>query len=138
MTKKATQEQESPQASLDELFQKGASVEDGKLAGVLKGKITLAEGTDRVFITTEFAKESAQKRLVAVGLGRHVLRRKDAIKEEELAKPSEWYSLQVQVKPKSVLEELSRLKGRGIFERNDQGYYIPLWALKAALDFIQK
>ena len=126
-------------ADLEELFRSGGSVDDGNLAAVLKGKVYLSkDAVDRVFIEEGFRKVSASSKLLAVGLALHVLRRKGLAKDEDLAKPAEWYAEQIQDKPKYVLEQLSKLKGRMLFDRTDLGYRIPTWGVRRALDSLAK
>lgn len=124
--------------SLDDLVASDDQTPDSELAATLHGQITLIEGRDAVRLIGAMKDASARKKLVAAGLARHVMLRKGWIKETGLGAPTEWYSIQVQQKPKSVGEELSRLKKVALIERDDTGWRVPLWALRDALDFLSK
>lgn len=136
--KKSEQDGGQPTVTLDDLFTSGGDIQDTELACALKGKISLANNTDRVFIEDTLSAAGTKKKLVAVSLGRHALVRKNLLQADALAKPSEWYAVQVQENPKTVAEELSRLKNKGIFDRTDKGYLVPLWALRKALVFLSE
>lgn len=124
--------------TLEDLFKPAEKVEDTELAEVLFGKLSLTKEKDHVFLENDFAKRaSINDRLIAVGLARHVLHRKGIIPEEDLAKPAEWYSREIQENPRTVLEQLSRLKAQRIFERTNKGYQIPLWAVKRAIEYLE-
>jgi len=120
--------------SLDDLFRTGRDVEDGVLASKLLGKIYFGAGEiNRVFVESTFFSAPMAKKLIAVGLGLHVLKRKGLIEDQALARSSEWFADQVQAMPKSVAETLSRLKSKGFFEKLGAGYRLPNWAMKKAL-----
>lgn len=129
-------EESKGSTSLDDLFQTGQVVQDGDLAAALKGRITLVPGVDRVFLEDAFYGAPVKKRLIAVGLGRHVLVRKGVTTDEELGRPVQWFAEQVQEQPTTVAQELSRLKAKQLFVRTDKGYAIPGWALRKAVSFL--
>jgi hypothetical protein len=121
------------QASLDDLFVKGKGVEDGELATALRGSLSLTEGGERVFLEGDFAHAPVKRKLVGVGLALHALVRKGIASEAQLYRSTEWYAEQVQVVPNTVAQELSRLKAKKYFDRNDSGYGIPIWAIRRAI-----
>lgn len=128
---------EGASAALDELFRSVRAVEDVELARALKGKIYLAEGeVNRVFLEDGYSSASIPKRLAAIGLGLHVLRLKGLIKDDDVAKPADWFAEQAQERPKTVLENLSKLKRQKLFERTELGYRIPSWALRKAIEYV--
>ncbi len=120
--------------SLDDLFRTGRDVDDGELAAKLLGKVYFGAGeVSRVFIEDSFMRAAMSRRLLAVALGLHVLKRKGLIEDPQLARPAFWFADQVQAMPKSVAESLSRLKAKGYFERIGNAYRLPNWAVKKAL-----
>ena len=50
----------------------------------------------------------------------------------------EWFANQTQQKPKFVGEELSRLKKSGLMDRNHKGWFVPLWALRQAIELVNE
>lgn len=139
MAKSETQPSGSSSAALDELFKSSAAVDSGDFVAALKGKVFLTEGeSNRVFLEDVFSKAPNKTRLIAVGLGLHVLHRKGLIGDEGLSRQADWYANQIQAPPKTVLEELSRLKSSklGVFERTEGGYRIPTWAVRKAIEHL--
>lgn len=127
-------QEEKHKKSLDELFRKPEKVEDAELAEVLIGKVYFVEGNNSVFVENEYLKKSIEAKLIAAGLALYVLLKKGIISDEDVARQTEWYANVTQSPPKSVLETLSRLKGKKrLFERTDRGYKIPAWAIRKAL-----
>ncbi len=124
--------------TLDDLILDHDELEDSELAAALHGRIGLIDRQTIVRLLGTFAEEPTKKRIVAVGLARHAMKRKGWVEDDGLGAPPEWYANQVQQKPKSVGEELSRLKKAGFMDRNRTGWYVPLWALRQAIDFVNK
>ena len=124
---------------LDALFDNSDPADDRLLAEVLTNRITLLPQGDFVRLTDSFAaREGIVNKLIAIALGRHVLLRKNKIKEADLAKDAEWFAKCAQERPKYVLETLSRLKGKeNLFERVSNGYQIPIWAVRSAIVFLK-
>lgn len=130
------EKEKQEQRTLDSLFKDECDVEDRELAEVLYGKVSLTKDPDRVFFAERQA--TINVRLVLAGLARHAFQRKDLIKAEDLAKDPNWYAEQLQEKPKTILEQLSRLKGNNIFVKNEKGYQIPAWGVRKAIEFLRK
>lgn len=124
------------QPTLDDLFRGEHDVEDRELAETLHGRVSLTKDLDKVFFAETQA--SINTRLVLAGLARHALQRKGLIKEEGVAKDPDWYARQLQEKPKTVSESLSRLKRQNIFVKNEKGYQIPAWGVRKAIEFLRK
>jgi hypothetical protein len=124
--------------TLDDLIIAEDGLDDSELAAALHGRVGLLQEQLNVRLLGEFAKGPAKRRLVAAGLARHAMRRKGWVDEKGLAASADWFATQVQQKPKSVTEELSRLKKAGLMERDDLGWRVPLWALRQAIDFLNE
>ncbi len=125
--------------SLDDLvLPSGANLQDSELAQALHGRVGLLEAQEKVKLTGDLLSGSAKKKLVAAGLARHAMQRKGWINADELSASTEWFAVQVQQKPKSVGEELSRLKRTGLIDRDHTGWFVPLWALRQAIDFLDE
>jgi hypothetical protein len=122
--------------SLDDLEIDG--IEDNELALGLHGRVGIVKGQDRVRLLGDVLDGSAKKKLVAAGLARHAMQRKGWIDEGQLAASTEWFAIQIQQKPKTVGEELSRLKKAGLVDRGETGWLVPLWALRPAIEFLSE
>ena len=123
-------------ASLDDLVIRETDLEDCELATSLRGKVGLIEGMDKIKLLGSLLQNNTKQRLIAAGLARHAMRRKGWIDDQSLSASTEWFAVQVQQKPKSVGEELSRLKKAGLFERQEGGWLVPRWALRQAIEFL--
>lgn len=121
--------------TLEDLFE-DRSIDDSGLAAALVNKVILTKDAQNVSLVDDFAQAPIKKRLVAVGLALHALLRRNLITEEELARPTAWYAEQTQERPKTVGELLSQLKGRRLFERTENGYRVPGWAVRKAVAYL--
>jgi hypothetical protein len=124
--------------TLDDLVIGEAELDDGELAGALHGRVGLLKEKLGVRLLGTFPREPAKKRLVAAGLARHAMHRQGWIEEPALSATAEWFANQVQQKPKSITEELSRLKKAGLMDRDEHGWRVPLWALRSAIEYLEE
>ena len=122
--------------TLNDLVMTDEGLDDGELAAALHGRVGLIKDNLSVRLLGSFARDGAKKRLVAAGLARHAMRRQGWIDDEGLSAGAEWFANQVQQKPKSVTEELSRLKKACLMDRDEVGWRVPFWALRQAIEFI--
>jgi hypothetical protein len=124
--------------SLNDLFVAADEFADEELAAALHGRLVLKKGGEEVKLLGSLANAAAKKKLVACALARHVLFRTGAVEEQNVAAPTEWFAEQTQQKPKSVGEELSRLGKEGLMQRDENGWRVPRWALRKAINFIEE
>ena len=113
-------------------------LDDGELASALHSRVGLVKEQLGVRLLGTFGREAAKKRLVAAGLARHAMHRQGWLEEAALSAGAEWFANQVQQKPKSVVEELSRLKKAGLMDRDEHGWRVPLWALRSAMEYLEE
>ncbi|MDB5356648.1 MAG: hypothetical protein JWN24_3101 [Phycisphaerales bacterium] len=122
--------------TLDDLVIGSDELEDADLAAALHGRVGLVKERLSVRLLGAAANDGAKKRLIAAGLARHAMRRKGWLDEGDLSAAVEWFANQIQQKPKSVTEELSRLKKLGLMDRDQRGWHVPTWALRQAIVFL--
>jgi hypothetical protein len=123
--------------TLNDLIMSGEEMDDGELAAALHGKVGIAKENLNVRLFGPLVRDASKKRLVAAGLARHAMVRQGWIGDEDLSASADWFAKQIQQKPKSVTEELSRLKKAGLLERDERGWRVPSWALSQAIEFIR-
>lgn len=137
MNRKEPPPQDQP-ATLDDLFAKADNVPDNELAKTLKGKVLLDSNGEHVYLDNSVLSFPVKRRILVIALGLHALHRKGILPAKGLFQSVEWYANHVQIKPATVAQELSRLKRKHFVDRDAEGYGVPIWAIRQAIDVLQK